>query len=70
MNRDRHVNGKRHEYRLRVPREHRPAHEPDDVAPWLIAQVREWPATVEDRLVAVRIGVGLAQVKRARREQP
>ena len=70
MNRDRRSHAKRREYRLRVPHEHRPAHEPDDVAPWLIAQVREWPATVEDRLVAVRIGVGLAQVRRARRARP
>jgi hypothetical protein len=41
-------------------------HEPDDVAPWLIAEVRTWPRSVEDRLVATRIGVSLQQVRRAR----
>jgi hypothetical protein len=48
-------------------REEEPVREPGDVAPWLIAEVRAWPVTVEDRDVAVRIGVGAQQVRRARR---
>ena len=67
MNRDRRAITRRRVSPPHVGREDMPMPEPDDVAPWLIAEVREWPVTVEDRLVAVRIGVGLQQVRRARR---
>jgi hypothetical protein len=69
----------RREYRLRVPlglvSEGAAAAtardpEPEEVAPWVIAAVRAWPRTVEDRLVAFRMGIGVRQVRVARREQP
>ena len=31
--------------------------DPDDVAPWIVAEVSAWPRTVADGVVAVRIGV-------------
>jgi hypothetical protein len=67
MNPDRRTNPSRRRLTPRAPREDEPVREPGDVAPWLIAEVRAWPATVEDRDVAVRIGVGAQQVRRARR---
>jgi hypothetical protein len=66
MNRDRRAITRRRVSPPHIGREDVPMREPDDVVPWLIAEVRAWPATVEDRLVAVRIGVGLQQVRRAR----
>ena len=63
----------RREYRLCAPtgalHPSKPIHEPDpeDIAPWVIAAVRTWPRSVEDRQVAVRIGVGVPQVRVARR---
>jgi hypothetical protein len=68
MNRDRRSNPKCHEYRLRATEGDARAveDEPDDIAPWLIAEVRDYPPAVADRQVASRIGVGLHQVRRAR----
>lgn len=67
MNRDRRLNPRRHERPLRVPRDIGPReHEVGDVAPWLIARVREFPRSLADRHVAARIGVSLQQVRRAR----
>lgn len=43
-----------------------PAVERDDVAPWVVAAVRAWPGSVEDRLVAVRMGVQPYHVRLAR----
>ena len=47
-----------------------PALGPRDIAPWVIASVREWPQTVEDRLVAAGLGVQLHHVKLAREARP
>jgi hypothetical protein len=74
MNRDRRAREPR-PYRLRLPsrRESRPAPgaglDRSEVAPWVIAQVRAWPGTVEDRLVAVRIGVQPRHVRVVREER-
>ena len=60
--RERHT-PKRRVHRLRVPRNvPRPTdsqgrRDPDDVAPWIVAEVSAWPRTVADGVVAVRIGV-------------
>jgi hypothetical protein len=67
MNPDRRANPSRRRFTPRAPREEEPVRELGQVAAWLIAEVRAWPATVEDRDVAVRIGVGAQQVRRARR---
>jgi hypothetical protein len=40
---------------------------PGDIAPWVIAAARAWPPSVEDRLVAVGIGVQPQHVQLARR---
>jgi hypothetical protein len=47
-----------------------PAVERDDVAPWVVVAVRAWPGRVEDRLVAVRVGVQPYHVRLAREERP
>jgi hypothetical protein len=41
--------------------------DPADIAPWVIAAVLAWPRSVEDRLVAVRIGIQPHHVSAARR---
>jgi hypothetical protein len=75
MNRDRRVPAPR-PYRLRAPagrpvvRQEVRAVERDDVAPWVVAAVRAWPGSVEDRLVAVRMGVQPYHVRLARQERP
>jgi hypothetical protein len=75
MNRDPRHTPLRREYRLRVPGgapwPAAPVREPDpaDIAPWVIAAVRARPRSVEDRQVAVRIGIGVRQVRVARRER-
>jgi hypothetical protein len=76
MNRDRHLTHDRRPYRLRLPATgQRPGAaadrlDPDDIAPWVIAAVRAWPRSVEDRLVAVRTGISLHYVQRVRRTRP
>ncbi len=71
MNRDGRARWRR-EYRLRVPAgcgRHGPSSlsvDVEDIAPWVIATARAWPASVEDRLVAVRIGVQPQHVRVAR----
>jgi hypothetical protein len=64
---------KRGAHRLRVPASvPRPAapaargRDPDDVAPWILAEVRAWPRSVADNVVAVRIGVWTHHVRFAR----
>ena len=74
VNRDRRM-PKRREYRLRVRAaltRSRPAVETDvaDIAPWVIVQVRAWPRSVEDRLVAVGMGVWLQHVQTVRAHAP
>ena len=44
--------------------------ERDDVARWVVAAVRAWPGSVEDRWVAVRMGVQPDHVRLVREEQP
>ena len=67
MNRDRRSNPRRREVRLRMlDTGESTIFDADQVAPWLIAEVRAWPSTVEDRQVATRVGVGVQQVRRAR----
>jgi hypothetical protein len=74
MNRDRR-SPDREPYRLRLPARRDPKPTPcagldqADVAPWVIAHVRAWPGTVEDTLVAVRIGVQPRHVRVARQER-
>jgi hypothetical protein len=41
--------------------------DPADVAPWVIADVRRWPRSVEDRLVAAAVGVQPQHVRMARK---
>jgi hypothetical protein len=71
MNRDRRL-ARRRVYRLRTPKGVERTSDPDDtldledVAPWVIATVRQWPRSIEDRVVAVGLGVGLRQVQLAR----
>lgn len=72
MNRDRRSIPRRREHRLCVPTTVKRAgqvgreRELTDVAPWVIEQVRAWPGTVDDRLVAVRMGVFVTHVTLAR----
>ena len=40
--------------------------DPAHVAPWVIAAVRAWPPSVEDRLIAIAVGVQLQHVRLAR----
>ena len=76
MNRDRRAISQRREYRLRVPAGPEPSRapgaalDPADIAPWVIAVAREWPRSVEDGLVAVRIGVQPRHVTLARGARP
>jgi hypothetical protein len=75
MNRDRRAPHRR-VYELRGPSNGVAAEsagravEHGDVAQWVIAAVRSWPGSVEDRLVAVRMGVQPDHVRLARQERP
>ena len=75
MNRDRRT-PHRHPYELRGPAGSEAAEsngravERDDVARWVVAAVTAWPGSVEDRLVAVRMGVQPDHVRLARQERP
>jgi hypothetical protein len=75
MNRDRRTPD-RHAYELRGPAGSVAAEstgravDRDDVARWVVAAVRSWPGSVEDRLVAVRMGVQPDHVRQAREERP
>jgi hypothetical protein len=40
-----------------------------DIAPWVIASVRAWPRSVDDRLVADAVGVWPQHVRTARKAQ-
>jgi hypothetical protein len=44
--------------------------DPADIAPWVTAAVRAWPPSVEDRRVALGIGVQLQHVQHARTARP
>jgi hypothetical protein len=70
VNRDRRA-GERRPYRLATPRRGRARAsaatvDSADIAPWVTAAVRAWPPSVEDRLVAVGIGVQPQHVQLAR----
>lgn len=73
MNRERRHTHTRRPYRLRVPAGLTPRcaveseMDPAELAPWVIPAVRAWPRSVEDRVVAARMGVGLRTVQLARR---
>ena len=44
--------------------------DPNDIAPWVIASVRAWPASVDNSLVASGVGVSVQHVKLAREVRP
>ena len=76
MNRERRATPKRRPCRLATPTRRprgrasaRPL-DPADIAPWVLADVRGWPRSVEDRLVAIALGVQLQHVQHARKARP
>src|SRR5262249_16941284 len=73
VNRDRRIPARRPYYPLRVRRADQQPTDPvleldsDDIAPWIFEEVRTWPAVVDDRVVARRVGVHRQHVRTARR---